>query len=431
MRDSVQNQLELASAYLEAGLAPDAEAVLADASAHAPASGDDAPFSAQRTSPMLDYLLGYVALRRGDASAARACFARAAERPLVYANPHRVVEAFALEAAIREDPQDAHAHHLLGNALYGFGRREDGLAQWREATRRDPGLALAWRNVGYAEHQLHADDKAAALAYRNAFAADASDARVLLELDQVQERLRVPAAERLALLDAHRPVVDRRDDLVMRWIDLKLAAGAPAGLEAVRDVLLTRHFHSWEGLYGIHHAFMEVQQRLGDLALARKDLKTALARYRQAFEYPKNLEVAPRTPDFRAHLEWSVANAYLATRHKARARPALDALLKERYPRPGLGTYYQSLAQRALGRSDDAARLLQQLEERARTLVAGANGRGGRSEAAGEYLLGLVLEARGDGKGAAEARSRAEELDPHPARAALTLAQVEYASAHQ
>ena len=46
----------------------------------------------------------------------------------------------------------------------------------------------------------------------------------------------MPAAERLALLDAHRAVVDRRDDLVMRWIDLKLQAGAPAGLEAVRDV---------------------------------------------------------------------------------------------------------------------------------------------------------------------------------------------------
>jgi hypothetical protein len=49
----------------------------------------------------------------------------------------------------------------------------------------------------------------------------------------------------------------------------------------------------------------------------------------------------------------------------------------------------------------------------------------------GEYLLSLVLAARGDAKGAAEARVRAEQRDPSPARAALMQAQVEYASAHQ
>jgi tetratricopeptide (TPR) repeat protein len=429
MRDAVQNQLELAAAYVESGLPQDAEAVLADAAAHAPAAADESPFSAQRGTPMLDYLLGYLALGRGDVSAAHACFARAAERPLAYANPHRVVEAAALEAAIHEDPQDSHAHHLLGNALYGFGRREDGLAQWREATRLYPGLGLAWRNVGYAEHQLGGDERAALEAYRNAFSARPGDASILLELDQAQERVRVPAAERLALLESHRPVVDRRDDLVMRWIDLQLDAGSPAGLEAARDVLVTRHFHSWEGLYGVHQAFVEANQRLGDLALARKDVKTALARYQQAFEYPRNLEVAPRTPDFRAHLNWSVANAYLTAGHKAQARPALEAVVAESYPRPGLGSYYQSLAQQALGRADLAARLLQQLEERAQALVA--HGHGGRNRAAGEYLLSLALAARGDAKAAAEARGRAEALDPHPARAALTLAQVEFASAHQ
>jgi hypothetical protein len=49
----------------------------------------------------------------------------------------------------------------------------------------------------------------------------------------------------------------------------------------------------------------------------------------------------------------------------------------------------------------------------------------------GEYLLSLVLAARGDEKGAAEARARAEQSDPRPARAALMQAQVEYAGAHQ
>jgi len=289
-----------------------------------------------------------------------------------------------------------------------------------------------------AEHQLNGNERAAADAYRHALLADDSDPRVLLELDQTLERLRTPPAERMALLDGHHAVVDRRDDLTLRWVDLKLRTGDEAALGAVRSVLLTRHFHTWEGLYGIHHAFVEANQRLGDMALARGDLRTALARYQQAFEYPKNLEVAPRSPDLRAPLNWSVANAYIVSGRRDEALPALTAILTEKYSQPHLGSYYQALALRALAKPVEAARQLRQLEERARAMIAAGAGnpaqggaRSARDVAVGEYLLALVLGANGDDKGAAAARARAEERDPQPARAALTAAQVEYAGAHQ
>jgi tetratricopeptide (TPR) repeat protein len=433
MRDSVQNQIELAAAYVEAGLSPDAEAVLADAASHAPAAFDSSPFSTQKASPMLDYLRGYLALRRNDPASARLWYVRGAEKPLAYVNPHRALEAGALEAAVREDVSDSHSRHLLGNVLYALGRREEALASWRVAAQLAPDLALAWRNIGMAEHQLHGDERAAAAAYRHALAADDSDPRVLLELDQTLERLRTPLAERMSLLDAHRAVVERRDDLSLRWVDLKLRTGNEGELGAVRSVLLTRHFHTWEGVYGIHHAFIEVNQRLGDIALARGDLRTALARYQQSFDYPKNLEVAPRTPDLRAPLNWSVANAYIVSGRRDEALPALTAVLNERYAQPQLGSYYQALALRALAKPVDAARVLRQLEERARALIAAGAGdaRSGRDTAVGEYLLSLVLAANGDNKGSAAARARAEERDPQPARAALTAAQVEFAGAHQ
>jgi tetratricopeptide (TPR) repeat protein len=431
-RLSVENAIELATAYLQAGLLADADTVLADVGA-AEGAGPEAPavYSARRTSPMVHYLRGWIARQRGDTAAAAALFAKGRAGSLVYTNPHRVEELAALEAAAAADPEDAHARHLLGNVLYGLGRRDDGLAQWKQAVALDERLALSWRNIAWAERQLHQDDRAAAQAYRRAFAIDPSDARVLLELDQTAERLRVPAAERRALLDAHRATVDERDDLTMRWIDVTLATGGPADLEPVRQALLTRHFHSWEGMYGIHQAFMDVHQRLGDLALGRKDLKGALALYQKAFEYPKNLEVAPRTPDFRAHLNWSVANAYLASGRKADARPYLDRILAEKYDRPALGTYYQALAEKARGNSAASQALLAQLEERARTLTAGSDDRRGRAGTAGWYLLSLALEAKGDAAGAREAMQKALERDAQPGRAALGMAQVEFAGAHQ
>ena len=432
MRDSVENAIELACAYVQAGRVADADGVLAAAAAlETGAPEAPAAYPARRTSPMVHYLRGWLARQRGDGSAAAAAFARGRQGSLVYTNPHRVEELEALEAAAAVDPKDAHARHLLGNVLYGLGRRDDGLARWKEAVALDPELPLSWRNIAWAERQLHQDDRAAAEAYRRAFAIDPGDARVLLELDQTAERLRVPPAERRALLDAHRATVEKRDDLALRFIDVTLAAGGPADLEPVRQMLLTRHFHSWEGMYGIHQAYMDVHQRLGDLALAKKDLRSALALYQKAFEYPKNLEVAPRTPDFRAHLNWSLANAYLASGRKGEAEPYLDKVLAEKYDRPSLGTYYQALAEKARGRGAAATALLGALEDRARAMTAGPDDRRGRTSTAGFYLLSLALEAKGDAAGAREAMAKALERDAQPARAALTMAQVEYAGAHQ
>jgi tetratricopeptide (TPR) repeat protein len=412
LRDDVQNHLELAAAYIQAGLHEDADSVLAGLSARQD--------PAQLT-PVLLYMRGYLRRVLGDETGAAELLAKAAKGSLVHANPHRLEEMTALAEAVRANPGDAHAHHLLGNVLYAFGRLEDGLAQWKEALRLDGGLFLTWRNVGYAERHLHKDDRAAYEAYGKALEIDPRDARVLLERDQVAESLGVSASDRLALLESHRDTVDRRDDLVFRWVDLRLASGSRADLEAADRILTSRHFHVWEGGYAIHHAWVEVNQRLGDLALAGKENATALAYCRRAFEYPANLEVAPRTPDLQAQVNWGLAKAYLSMGRKGEALPYLRRILTEQYPRPGLGTYYQALAQKALGNLAAASGLLTSLEASARE----------DTSAVGPYLVSLVLAEKGDEAGAAIARRQAFELDARPDRLALTRAQVEFAQAHQ
>ena len=160
VRDAVENAIELATAYVAAGLLADADAVLADAAARDTGAAEPpAVFSARHTSPMVHYLRGWLAQQRGDAAAAAALFARGKAGTLVYTNPHRVEELVALEAAAAADPKDAHARHLLGNVLYGLGRRDDGLAQWKQAVALDDALALSWRNIAWAERQLHEDQK--------------------------------------------------------------------------------------------------------------------------------------------------------------------------------------------------------------------------------------------------------------------------------
>ncbi len=413
MRGAIQNFITLAVAYAEAGSLEDAEAVLAGLPAN-PEPG-----------PLVHYLRGWMKQSLGDEAGAVAHFDRGARNPLAHAHPHRILEKRALEAALAVDPADASAHHLLGNLLYGLGQRDEGRRRWREALERNGRLPLTWRNVAYAEVQLDGDDRAALQAYDQAFALDPTDARVLLERDQAAERLGVSPAERRALLDRHRETVQRQDDLTRRWVDLLLADGEPGDLDLVERLLTSRHFHSWEGRYDLHHSWVEVHQKLGDLALEDGDLERARGHYERALEYPKNLEVAPRTPDLRAHVLWSLSRTHSGAERDA----LLQEILDEGYPRPALGTYYQALALEALGRPGEARALLDRLEETAR---ADAGGPGGaQRHAAAHYLLSLVLEKKGDAPGAAAALREARGLDPRPDRRALTRAQIEYASAHQ
>ncbi len=421
MRGSLQNAIELANAYAEAGLFADADAVLAG---FTPASGAElAPGAGASPGPMLHYLRGSFRKALGDSAGAAGHFRDAAAAPLAGAQPHRLVEKRALEEAIAAAPGDASARHLLGNLLYGLGQHEEGLRAWKDAVRLNDALALSWRNVGYAEARLHQDDRAALAAYDRAVALAPGDARVLLERDQAAERLRVPAAQRRALFDARPATVGERDDLSARFVDLLLDTRGGGDLAQAERILTTRHFHSWEGAYGLHHAWVEVEQRLGDRALADGDRESARAHYRRAAEYPKNLEVAPRTPDLRAHVLWSQARA-----ERGGARTALlKRILDERYPKPSLGTYYQALAAKALGRTAESAALLDSLERAARA-DAGA---GGPRAAVGRYLLSLALREKGDVAGAEAELAGARSLDPHPERRALTRAQIEYAGGHQ
>jgi tetratricopeptide (TPR) repeat protein len=391
MRGAAQNYLELAAAYAGAGLYAEAGDVIGRADA---------------ATPMADYFRGYLEELAGQAEAARQSYAKARERSPLYVFPHRLEEKAALEAALRQAPDDARAHLYLGNLLYGMGQREEGLAHWRKAAALEDGSALAWRNIGYAENHLHKAPKAAYAAYAKALAADRADGRALQEMHETAGQLRLPATERLALLEKHGEAVQAREGLLSTLADLRLEAGGARNLQAAYALLKEHHFHSWEGRYGIHAAWVEVNRALGDAAFSAKDYTAALAHYRQAGEYPKNLEVAAPTPDFQAHVNWDMARALRALGREREARECLDRILAERYGRLHLGTYYQALAHKALGHEAEYRALLQKLEA---------------ARSAGSFVQALVRAEKGGAAGAAP--------DPQAARAAVRAAQADVARA--
>jgi tetratricopeptide (TPR) repeat protein len=422
MRGDVQNYIELATGYAAAGHYRDADEVLAKYTA-----GKEG----KALYPMVDYLRGYFNEMSGDPSAALSFYERAALGPAEYTNPHRLEEKAALDAALQRRPQDARAHLFLGNLLYAIGQREEGFAQWKKAVECDDNLALAWRNVAYADNSLLKDPAASFKAYQKTMQLAPNDGRALFEMDQVAQAMKIPAAQRLDYIEKHPQALNSRDDLVARWIDLCIEIGGEGNLKAALDRLKTRRFNIWEGGYDIHDAWIEVNQQLGDLAMNRKDYPAALQYFKDACEYPKNLGVAPRTPDFRANVNWNLARVYTAMGQNDLAAACLKQILAEKYGKPSLGTYYQALAQRML-KNDAASRvLLDSLEKRAREMTSGGFEYRGDPETIGHMLLAQVLEAKGDKAGAAVERRKALDQNPKAMRITTRQAQIEYAGAHQ
>ncbi len=77
-----------------------------------------------------------------------------------------------------------------------------------------------------------------------AFELDITDARVLMELDQLYKIGGRPFTERLALLDQHPQLVNERDDLYLERITL---LNNLHQYKTARELLAARKFHPWEG----------------------------------------------------------------------------------------------------------------------------------------------------------------------------------------
>ncbi len=412
--------------------------------------------------PILHYTLAWLEARRGDAKAA-AQHRRAARHAVPdRAFPARLEEIEVLQWAIAQDAHDPRAPYYLGNLLYDKRRYHDAIAMWRRAARLDPAFPTVHRNLGIAEFNVLRRPVRALAAYRKAYRADPSDARVLYELDQLRKRLGHAPAARLRGLEARLSIVEQRDDLTVEYVALLDRVGR---FEDAAAVLRVRRFHPWEGGEGLvsaqwvvaHRELARAALRSGDPAgAARRGSETADAAAaaagaadlaRTAMTYPQNLGEGRHLLTPQNELQYLLGACLRTAGDEA---GAADWFARAAEPQgdpeaPAAdGPYWQALALRALG--DDAgadsrlAALAAAAAEQARaevripyfatslpTLLLFDDDLTLRSQQEALYLDGLAL--RGQGRAEA-ARTRFEELlaaRPDHLDAALRLADIDRA----
>ncbi len=272
MRRSAQNYDEVALDYSAAGLADEALAIW------------DIAISEGATTPMTYYYMGrheeaaYYYMGRHE-EAEQAC--------PDYCFPNRPEDVAALEAAKKQNPKGAKAPYYLGCLYYAARQYDLAIENWELSAKLDPSFPTVWRNLALGRFNKQ-DRQEEALEYmERAFHLDENDERILMELDQLYKRLHKSHAERLAFLQRHPQLVERRDDLVLEEITL---LNQTRRYEEAMKKLDAHTFHPWEGGEGKVPAQYQIcRVELAKKAIAAKEYDKAVCLLNECLEYPHHL----------------------------------------------------------------------------------------------------------------------------------------------
>ena len=275
-RDWVHNFIEYALDYAHAGLYEEATQLLL-------------LHSRDKTAvyPMVMYYLGWFAAQQGRPAEALDWFKKAAALSPDFCFPNRVEDVPVLQTAMALNPADAKAPYYLGNFWYDKRQYANAIACWEKSIAIDTSYPTAHRNIALAYFNKAHDHTKALASLEKAFYLDSTDARVLMELDQLYKRLNYSPVFRLELLEKYAPLVKERDDLYLERVTLYNLLGK---YQQAREQIAGRIFHPWEGGEGkvvSQHLLCHIE--LAKKALQQGDARKALQLLAAAKEYPPNL----------------------------------------------------------------------------------------------------------------------------------------------
>ena len=322
------------------------------------------------TYPMVLYSLGYFASRRGDSAKASEYYADAERMSPDRCFPYRVEEVNVLRDAMNANPADAKAPYYLGNFLYAARIYPEAVECWERSLALDGDFPTVRRNLALAYYNKRGEKAAAREMLEKAFALNPFDARVLMELDGLYGKIGVSPAERLAFLERHSALVERRDDLCIERVTLYNLSGEH---ERARELLSARKFHPWEGGEGkATGQYARCRLELAKLRIAEQRYPEAIVLLHEIDRYPPNLGEGKLPTVEENDADYYKGVAYRGSGDEERAQlfftratlgssePAQAFFYND--PQPD-GIFYQGLSLRALGEEGRARRCFEKLAE--------------------------------------------------------------------
>lgn len=273
-------------------------------------------------SPMLWYYLGWAHHQSGETTPALAFFAKGAQTDPYCCFPNKLEDIAVLQMASTLHATDAKAPYYLGNLWYDKRQYDEAIAAWELAVQRDATFPTAFRNLGIAYFNKRNDPQKAVSCYEKAFALNPNDARVLMELDQLYKRLHKDPKDRLAFLEKHIAVVEKRDDLYLERAALYNFLGA---YEKAYKLIMQRKFHPWEGGEGkVSEQYIYSLVEMAKQHIQGAQYEKAVTLLEQAQVYPPNLGEGKLHGAQENDIFYWLACAYEGMGNKAEAETCLQ-----------------------------------------------------------------------------------------------------------
>ena len=393
MHGNIYNYHETALDYLQSSLEDEATLVL-----------QTAIDNGAEESPLTYYYLAYAA----NMTDSFGYLQKAVSVSPDYCFPNRLEDAIILKyIGLNPFVKDARAPYYLGCLYYDKRQYDLAVRYWERSARLDPTYPAVWRNLALARfnksekpqessveecmdwavdmmselaRQIAAGEKLTgpgqekkeknpqdeALEYmEKAFHLDETDARMLMELDQLYKRLHKPHQERLDFLQKYPQLIQQRDDLVLEEITLLNQLGR---YEEAMAKLDAHKFHPWEGGEGkVSSQYQICRVELAKLELANLEgldhLEKAIGLLEECLTYPPHLGEGKLFGAQENDFYYLLGVAYDALGQKDKACECWEAATKGPQE-PAAAMYYndakpdkifyQGLALRKLGREDEA-----------------------------------------------------------------------------
>lgn len=348
MRGEAHNYDEIALDYCGAGCWTEAASLWNIAS------------SENAVTPMTYYYWGWC-LEEGGLEGADAIFAKAVAACPDYCFPNRLEAILALQCAMEKNPEDARAPYYLGNLYYDKRQYDLATEYWEKSATLDSSFPTVWRNLALVYFNKQHQAEKALECMEKAFRLDETDARILMELDQLYKRMQRPHAERLAFLQQYPALIAQRDDLVLEEITLLNQTGA---YEKAKTLLDAHIFHPWEGGEGkVPAQYQFARVELAKLALKEGRNEEAVQLLEECLVYPHHLGEGKLYGAQENDFYYFLGCAYDAMGQKEKAKECWEkATLGPTEPAAALyyndakpdKIFYQGLALMKLGRTDEA-----------------------------------------------------------------------------
>ena len=276
IRNNFNNYVEYAIDYLQAGMyreALDLLKIYEDQNA--------------QSSPLLNYYIAWLFTKLNDPINTNKYLKIASLTPSDYCFPNKIEDVMVLELAVSNNVTDAKALYYLGNYWYANREYKEAIGYWEKSIELDDKFATVQRNLSLAYYNKLKEPKKSLLLLEQAFNLNSTDARVLMELDQLYKIQYYPHEKRLTLLEKYIVLTEQRDDIYLERITLYNQIG---NYEKALELIAARQFHPWEGGEGkVVFQFLLCHIELAKKALSEGRIENALTLLNTAQTYPFNL----------------------------------------------------------------------------------------------------------------------------------------------